>query len=285
MLNFSFKKSSAQNSTGKVISVLNQKGGVGKTTMTFNVARALAERGHKVLCIDMDPQANLSLLFGVDSNELDFHIYHLLINSLKDLKPLHTPVIVDEVIVTKKFQKVSIDILPAGQELSGFELSVAGVVAPRQLILKKLIEKSSLKSQYDFILIDGPPTLGLVVVNILCATDGLLVPFQPDQFSQKGLSHFHNVLGDIEEMGITTSPKILGYIPNLVDNRRKQTVGDFDLIRQDLQGKVFAEFGNRVQLVKSSSQKKSVFDYQAKDYRPLQEQFLSMAQHIEQELV
>ena len=119
---------------GKVISLLNQKGGVGKTTMAFNVAHALARQEKRVLCLDMDPQANLSLLCsrGV-SLKKDNHIFHLLINSIRELKALHTPSVFTDVVVRGD----EIDLLPSGDELSGFELSVAGISSPRQLILKR----------------------------------------------------------------------------------------------------------------------------------------------------
>lgn len=267
---------------GKVISLLNQKGGVGKTTMAFNAAHALAEKGNKVLCIDMDPQANLSLLFGIDSSDLTYSIHNLLINSVRELKALHTPVLFTDVLI-KSESHPNLDLLPSSQDLSGFELTVAGIAAPRQMILRKFIEKNQLNVDYDYIVIDGPPTLGLLVVNILCASDGVLVPFQPDQFSRKGLGHFHQIVEDIEDMGITTVPKIIGYIPNLVDARRKQAGEDFIKIREDLnlgEAKIFEPFSNKVQLVKSSAAKKSVFDFKSKEYVELQEQFSSIADAI-----
>jgi chromosome partitioning protein len=286
MLKFLKKATSApetQINRGKVISLLNQKGGVGKTTMAFNTAHALAEQGHQVLCIDMDPQSNLSLLFGIDNNEIEYNLFHLLVNSVRELKALHTPVMFQDVVKSALTHK-NIDILPAGQELSGFELSVAGISSPRQLILSRFIEKNDLLTHYNYVVIDGPPTLGLIVVNILCATDGVLVPFQPDQFSRKGLGHFHEVLDDIGDMGIVDAPKIIGYIPNLVDKRRKQAGVDFDKIREDLTGHIFEPFNNKVQLVKSSSQGKSVFNYSSKEFNELQDQFKKVAVVIEQEL-
>lgn len=270
---------------GKVISFLNQKGGVGKTTMAFNTAHALAQKGSKVLCIDMDPQANLSLLFDIDNNDDSnfFHIHQLLLNSVRELKPLHSAIIFSDVVETKG----SIDILPSGQELSGFELSVAGISAPRQTILKKFIEKNGLTRIYDYIVIDGPPTLGLLVVNVLCASHGVLVPFRPDGFSRKGLSHFYDILEQIEEMGITETPKILAHIPNLVDSRRKQESEDLLKIKNDInlsqgEGKLTAPFFNKAQLVKSQAQKKSVFHYQGKEFLPLRNQFNELATIIQE---
>ncbi len=270
---------------GKILALMNQKGGVGKTTMAFNMAHALARTGKRVLCLDMDPQFNFSSLFGVNPTERP-HIHHLLINSIKELKPLHTACLLDEVIVrTKTADGFSIDVIPAGQELSGFELTVAGINSPRQLILKKFIEKNNLRSMYDFIVIDGPPTLGLLVVNILCAVDGVLYPFVPDSFSQQGLKNIQQVLEDIREMEICPVPVNLGYIPNLFDSRRKQVREDLDKIGAELgSGRVFNPFTNRVQFTKSQAARKSVFDFETKDFKEIQDQFMTMAQTVQQEL-
>ena len=283
---FSFFKSNqntAQNQ-GKVIALMNQKGGVGKTTMAFNLAHAFAHQGKKVLCLDMDPQGNFTSLFNIPKPE--YHIHHLLVNSVKELKALHSQVLISDVIVkTEQDEGVSIDLLPAGQELSGFELTVAGINAPRQLILKKFIEKYELRSQYDVIVIDGPPTLGLLVVNILCAADGVLYPFVPDRFSEQGLKNIQQVVADIADMEITTTPKNLGYIPNLFDVRRKQASSDLDHIRNTLgEGFVYEPFTNKVQFGKSLAQRKSVFQYKSAEYKDLQRQFTEMTQNVHREL-
>lgn len=277
-----FAETPTRPSTGKVLAFLNQKGGVGKTTMAFNTAHALCERGHKVLCLDMDPQANLSLLCGVDTAEVDGpSVHQLLINSVRELRPLHAPALVQNVII--KGDRV--DLLPAGQELSGFELSVAGVSIPRQLILKKFLETNRLLEMYDYIVIDGPPTLGLIVVNIMCAAHGLLVPFRPDEFSRKGLGHFYDVLDQVEEMGVSHSAQVVAHIPNLVDMRRKQESDDLNRIQNELEeefgvGTVTAPFFNRAPLVRSQAEKKSVYEFQSKDFLPLQVQFNDIASKI-----
>jgi len=283
---FSFLKPNQATSeaSGKVIALMNQKGGVGKTTMAFNLAHAFAHQGKKVLCIDMDPQGNFTSLFDVEVPEK--HLYHLLINSLKELKALHTSVLISDVILpTKQEAGVRIDLLPGGQELSGFELTVAGINAPRQLILKKFIEKYELRSQYDVIVIDGPPTLGLLVVNILCATDGVLYPFIPDRFSEQGLKNILQVVSDIEEMEITTTPKNLGYIPNLFDVRRKQAGSDLAHIKETLgEAFMYEAFTNKVQFGKSLAQRKSVFQYKSSEYKDLQRQFTEMTETVQREL-
>ncbi len=261
---------------------MNQKGGVGKTTMAYNVAHALNAKGKRVLCIDMDPQFNFSLLFGDTPQRNKANIYHLLVNSVRELKSLHTPTLISDVII--KTEK-GIDMIPSGQELSGFELTVAGINAPRQLILRKFIEKNNLLDYYDYIVIDGPPTLGLLVVNILCASNGVLFPFIPDAFSEQGLKNIREVLLDIEDMGIVEPPKILGYIPNLFEGRRKKSREDFEHIRDEFtDGEIFSPFLNRAHFARSMASKKSVFDYEASDYKDLQGQFLDVVASVEQQL-
>jgi len=272
---FGFEK----NKKAKILSLLNQKGGVGKTTLCFQMAHAFKTQGKKVLCLDMDPQANLTLLFGIDHCEQNLH--HLLINSVRELKSLHTPLMWADILIHKD----GVDLLPAGQALSGMELTVAGISGPRQFILHRFLEKSGLLDQYDLILIDGPPTLGLLVVNILCASDGILVPFGADAFSRKGLGHFHQVLEQIADMGVERLPKILGYVPNLVDSRRKLTGEELASITQDLlplenAGQIFPPIANRVQLTRAQSERKSVFAFESKEYTELKDQFLHLAQTI-----
>lgn len=281
---FSFFKNTSEGTTqkGRVIALMNQKGGVGKTTMAFNLAHAFHHQGKKVLCIDMDPQANFSSLFDLPHDENRKHIHHLLINSVKELKALHTPTFLNDVIFKSS---EGIDLIPSGQELSGFELTVAGIQAPRQLILKKFIEKFELKNQYDVIIIDGPPTLGLLVVNILCATDGVLYPFVPDRFSEQGLRNIQQVVADIADMEITSTPKNLGYIPNLFDTRRKQAAADLEQIKVSLgEGTLHEAFTNKVQFGKSLAARKSVFHFKTNEYKDLQRQFVAMTETVHKEL-
>lgn len=280
---FSFFKSDVNTSgpEARIVALMNQKGGVGKTTMAFNLAHAFAQEGKRVLCIDMDPQANFSSLFDVTLPE-GKSIHQLLINSVKELKVLHTAALLSDVLIRTK---EGIDLIPSGQELSGFELTVAGINGARQLILKKFIEKSGLRSQYDVIVIDGPPTLGLLVVNILCAADGVLYPFVPDRFSEQGLRNIQQVVADIAEMEITPVPKNLGYIPNLFDTRRKQANSDLADIKNSFgEATIHEAFTNKVQFGKSLAQRKSVFHFKGAEFKDLQRQFLSMSEAVSKEL-
>lgn len=282
MFSFFKSKEESNQTQGRVVALMNQKGGVGKTTMAFNLAHAFAHQGKKVLCIDMDPQANFSSLFDAPKEDDRRNIHHLLINSVKELKALHTGTLLHDVIIQGPD---GIDLIPSGQELSGFELTVAGINAPRQLILKKFIEKFELRSQYDVIIIDGPPTLGLLVVNILCATDGVLYPFVPDRFSEQGLKNIQQVVTDISEMEITSTPKNLGYIPNLFDTRRKQAAADLEQITIGLtEAPMHAPFTNKVQFGKSLAMRKSVFHFKSAEYKDLQQQFITMTEAVQKEL-
>lgn len=281
---FSFFKAESETHTpkGRVIALMNQKGGVGKTTMAFNLAHAFSHQGKKVLCIDMDPQSNFSSLFDFEIKDDARNIYHLLVNSVKELKALHTSTFLNDVVVKGAD---GIDLIPSGQELSGFELTVAGINAPRQLILKKFIEKFELRAHYDVIIIDGPPTLGLLVVNILCATDGVLYPFVPDRFSEQGLKNIQQVVADIAEMEITNTPKNLGYIPNLFDTRRKQATTDLENMKISLgEGTLHEPFTNKVQFGKSLALRKSVFHFKSNEYKDLQRQFVAMTETVHKEL-
>ncbi len=277
-----FKATPASTGKGKLIALMNQKGGVGKTTMAFNLAHAYAHQGKKVLCIDMDPQSNFTSLFDFEDRQDRRNIYHLLVNSVKELKALHTSTFWSDVLVKSA---EGIDLLPSGPELSGFELTVSGINAPRQLILKRFIEKFDLRSLYDVVIIDGPPTMGLLVVNILCATDGVLYPFVPDRFSEQGLRKILQVVEDIAEMEITSTPKNLGYIPNLFDTRRKQAAEDLEEIKKTLgEATVHEAFTNKVQFGKSLAQRKSVFQYKSSEYKDLQRQFMTMSDTVNREL-
>ena len=151
---------------------------------------------------------------------------------------------------------------------------------------KKFLEKNDLLNRYDYILLDCPPTLGLLVVNAICAGHGVIVPFRPDDFSKKGLNHFYDMLEDVQDMGIVDVPEILAHVPNLVDNRRKVEEQDLHEIKEMIgerlgEDRVVNPFYNRAQLVKSQASKKSVFDYSSKEYSHLHQQFHEIADIIE----
>lgn len=158
---------------GKIIAVTNQKGGVGKTTTCVNLSAALGLLGKKVLLIDIDPQGNSTQGYGIQKNKLK--------NSTYDIFILGVPA--EEVVISTAFQNV--DILPANNALLGAEIEMVDR-ENREFLLKNALK--TLRAQYDFILIDCPPSIGLLTLNALCATDTFILPIQCEFYALEGLS-------------------------------------------------------------------------------------------------
>ena len=155
----------------KIIAVVNQKGGVGKTTTTVNLTAALHDLGRRVLLCDFDPQANATSGMGVDKNAASPNVYDLLIS---DAAP-------EKAVVSTKYG----DVLPSNKALAGAGIEMIGIDS-REMLLKNTLD--ALSDRYDFILIDCPPSLELLTVNALCAAHTLLVPVQCEYFALEGLS-------------------------------------------------------------------------------------------------
>jgi chromosome partitioning protein len=203
-----------------VISFANQKGGVAKTTTTLNLAVAFAESGHDVLCIDLDPQGNLTMSQGIDPDKVDKSMFDVLVHHI----PLR------EVI-----QQREIDIAVASIDLAGAEIAMSTQIG-RERSLEKAI--SAVADEYDFVCIDTPPSLGLLTVNALTASDKVIVPVQCEYLSMRGLLQLQNTLEMIRE-NLNPRVKIEGILPTMLDSRTVHAKEAVEILEENFGDLVF----------------------------------------------
>jgi len=187
-----------------VIAIANQKGGVGKTTTTINLAGALVEDGKRVLCIDMDPQANLTAGLGINLNTVDSSMADVLVGR----------VTIDQII--RPTETTGIDVAPSHIDLAATEGELFTMLG-RESLLRDALD-GRLKKRYDYALIDCPPNLGLLTVNGLVAADGVIIPVQTQYYAMKGLQNLVKVINAIRGK-LNRRLKILGLLPTFYDGR------------------------------------------------------------------
>ncbi len=189
-----------------VIAIANQKGGVGKTTTTINLAGALAEQGHRVLCIDMDAQANLTVGLGVNLGQVDRSMADVLAGDHVSLESI--------VIRT---QTLGIDVAPSTLDLASTEVELFSAIG-REHSLREALGAWA-HDQYDYVLIDCPPTLGLLTINGLVAATSVIIPVQTQYYALKGLTALVKVVNQIRLKGLNPNLRVLGLLPTFYDAR------------------------------------------------------------------
>ena len=205
----------------KVIAFANQKGGVAKTTTTLNLAVAFAEKGARVLCIDMDPQGNLTMSQGIDPDTVERSMYDVLVHRLS----------IREVI-----RRREIDVACASIDLAGAEIAMSAMIG-RERALQKALQP--IAEDYDFVCIDTPPSLGLLTINALTAADKVIVPVQCEYLSMRGLIQLQNTLQMIRE-NLNPDVDIEGILPTLMDTRTVHAKEAIEILEENFGDRVFA---------------------------------------------
>lgn len=206
--------------TADVIAFANQKGGVAKTTTTLNLAVAFAESGYRVLCIDLDPQGNLTMSQGIDPDKVEHSLYDVLVNDLP----------ISEIIVERE-----IDIAVASIDLAAAEIAMSTKIGRERTLQKALKEVAA---DYDFVCIDTPPSLGLLTINALTAANKVIVPVQCEYLSMRGLVQLQNTLRMIQE-NLNPDVHIEGILPTMLDTRTIHAKEAVEILEENFGDLVF----------------------------------------------
>jgi chromosome partitioning protein len=203
-----------------VIAFANQKGGVAKTTTTLNLAVAFAESGYRVLCVDLDPQGNLTMSQGIDPDKVEKSLYDVLVNDMP----------ISEII-----QHREIDIAVASIDLAGAEIAMSTKIGRERSLEKALKEVAG---DYDYVCIDTPPSLGLLTINALTAANKVIVPVQCEYLSMRGLVQLQNTLRMIQE-NLNPDVKIEGILPTMLDSRTVHAKEAVEILEENFGDLVF----------------------------------------------
>lgn len=207
---------------GKIIAIVNQKGGVGKTTTAVNLGAYLAHLGKQALLVDLDPQANATSGLGLDHRQLEAGIYEALLGQ----KPLRA--------VIKRTLQAGLQVAPATVSLAGAGIEMVGL-ENREFRLSQLLE--GIRADFDYIIIDGPPSLGLLTVNSLVAADDVLIPIQSEYYALEGLSQLLETIGLVQN-NLKPELSIMGAVITMFDRRNK--------LSESVMGELYQYFPNRI---------------------------------------
>ncbi len=205
---------------GRVIAFANQKGGVAKTTTTLNLGVAFAEHGMRVLLVDLDPQGNLTMSQGLNPDSIERSMFDVLVHRLPIGEVIH---------------QAEVDLAVSSIDLAGAELSLSSMIGRERALEKAL---APVKDNYNYILIDTPPSLGLLTINALVASDGVIVPVQCEYLSLRGLVQLENTLAMIRE-NLNPEVGIQGILPTMYDNRTLHSREAVEILQENFGELVF----------------------------------------------
>ena len=249
----------------RVYALANQKGGVAKTTSTVNLGAALAERGRRVLLVDLDPQSNLTMSQGFDPEKIESSMFDVLVH---------------KVPIADVIRQAEVAIAVSSIELAGAELALASMIGRERALEKALMP---IQSDYDTILIDTPPSLGLITVNALTAADAVIVPVQCEYLSLRGLVQLEQTLAAIRD-NLNPRVHIMGILPTMFDSRTLHAREAVSILEENFGERVFkTRIRKTVRLAEAPVQGQSVLRYDsrgaaAQAYRQLAEEVLEREQ-------
>ena len=208
---------------GRIIAVANQKGGVGKTTTSINLSACLAELGKKVLAIDMDPQGNMTSGLGIDKNEVEYSVYDLILGEVE----------IEQVICKEAIE--NLDVLPSNINLSAAEIELIGV-EDKEYIIHNEVEK--VRDNYDFVIIDCPPSLNTLTINAMTTADSILVPIQCEYYALEGLSQLIHTIELVKER-LNPNLEIEGVVFTMYDARTNLSLQVVENVKDNLNQTIY----------------------------------------------
>lgn len=256
---------------GRTIVIANQKGGVGKTTTAINLSASLAEMGQKVLVIDIDPQGNTSSGLGVEKEEVENTVYELLLGEAE----------VENCIQKEVFE--NLDIISSNINLAAAEIELIGI-EEKEYILKKAVDK--IREDYNFILVDCPPSLSMLTINAMCAADTVLVPIQCEYYALEGLSQLMNTVNLVRDR-LNPELEIEGVVFTMYDARTNLSLQVVENVKNNLQQNIYKTIIPRnIRLAEAPSHGLPITKYDSKStgaesYRLLAEEVIHRGEEEE----